>query len=892
MPQLIRSPSSPSLRDPPKQALELSSRPSMPRPKPLYQASVRRLSSRPRPSVASIADIFVGSLVLAGFCHDHSPRGRGISTMPLRPPENYLRRFRGKNLSDRGQMPGGRRVEYSRTSVQASRPRSWLSTALAQKPVDDDAHEHNRANMPMRTRFGDYEDSSLSDPGEDALYGRLGKENLIPDTISNLNEPTQLKRQETQDTEILCVLPEETRPDQPPDQELSLSYDEQDHMETSHFLKKSLGKKHNWEEAVYVVLPKPQAKRKEVIKRDGIESRSVARLVEALKFEKEAPMLELFNLYREIPSPGVAKLPKHWRGHLLRRFSKPPNRRWGDARRYLALVDDMNKADLPMSLSLWSSAIYFAARGNGSGLVLRRDLVRAIGLWQKMEHVAGVEADGVVFSILIDCAIKSGQYTVAAGLEAHMRERGLEFDRYGAVAKIFSYGLQKNIDGITATFEEFVKSGQIVDTVVLNCVCVSYLRAGEVNTAEQIYARMLEAQRAAKGSEPSAPHSDAQTDPALSSQFSIYRGSTRKMGRLLKKSHALKNKLPAYHRALQDSVSMTPDTRTFYIFLRYFSRHSGQLDMFMTVLRDMESTYIVPPRHLIYMLLFEGFGIHGKSKKSWSAERLRLIWSAYLRALRDTKSRLDDLYEGNQSADMVWENPLSSMIADLQPSLPTEDPNGLYVPLPLSGVQTPPGFMQEDDPGGFFASVQLDKIDSAPDAVKPENPNMPIAADASRPSNHEKPLERPQEPHDANGFFSSRWPDDLDLTPGPAPSTPSVINKSLLTKNEDDDKNKLTDELDEVIAEGENEPAWIDRCRDYEGLHDHGPGLENGVFIGRRMVIAILRAFGTTCGPKEVLEAWLQLEKIWRPHQRMANDVYAVKEELDKQLAKHSPHVK
>ncbi|KAJ6108103.1 hypothetical protein N7523_009426 [Penicillium sp. IBT 18751x] len=794
-------------------------------------------------------------------------------------------------MADRGQMPAGRRVEYSRTSMQASRSRSWLSTGLAQKPVDG-YHEHNRANLPTRARFGDYEDSSLSDPGEDALHGRPGKENLVPVTISKPNEHKSLERQEAIDMESLRISPEEEISNLSPDQELSLSYDEKDHMETSQFLKKTLGKEHNWEEAVYVVLPKPQAKRKELIKRDRIESRSVARLVETMKFEKEVPMLELFNLYREIPSPGVAKLPKHWRGHLLRRFSNPPNRRWGDARRYLALVDDMNKADLPMSLSLWTSAVYFAARGNGSGLVLRRDLVRAIGLWQRMEHVAGVEADGVVFSILIDCAIKSGQYTVAAGLEAHMRERGLEFDRYGAVAKIFSYGLQKNVDGITATFEEFVKSGQIVDTVALNCVCVSYLRAGDFNTAEQIYARMLEAQRAAKGSEPSAPDSDAQKDPALSSQFSIYRGSTRKMGRLLKKSHALKHKLPAYHRALQDSVPMTPDTRTFYIFLRYFSRHSGQLDMFMTVLRDMESTYIVPPRHIIYMLLFEGFGIHGKHKKSWSAERLRLIWSAYLRALRDSKSRLDDLHDGNRSPDMVWENPLSSMITDLQPSLPTEDPNGLYVPLPSSGAKKTSGFMQDDDPGGFFASVQLDMTDSSPDAVNPESTKIFDVADGSLPSNNENPLERPQEPHDTNGFFSSRWPDDLDLAPGPAPSTSSLIQKSLSTKKEDDEETKLTDDLDEVIAEGENESAWIDRYRDHEGPRDHGVGLENGVFIGRRMVIAILRAFGTTCGPREVLEAWLQLEKIWRPHQRMANDVYAVKEELDKQLAKHSPHVK
>lgn len=802
-----------------------------------------------------------------------------------------MRIFRGRNPADPGQMPAGRRVEYSRTSVQASRPRSWLSTGLAQKPMNDH-NEHDRANIPTKTRFGEYEDSSLSDPGEDALHRRFENGNLVPNTLPKPNRIIQFEPEESHDTKVLRVSPEEKRPNQPSlEEERSLSFEEKDHMATSQFFKKALGKKSDWEEAVYIMLPTPQAKREEKMRSDRIESRSVARLVEALQSDKEMPTVYLFGLYRDIPSPGVAKLPKHWRGHLLRRFAKPPDRRWGDARRYLALVEDMNKADLPMSLSLWTSAIYFAARGNGNGLVLRRDLVRAIGIWQKMEHVAGVNADGVVFSILFDAAIKSGQYTVAAGLEAQMRERGFEFDRYGAVAKIFSYGLQRNAEGITATFDKFVRSGQVVDTVVLNCVCVSYLRAGQVSTAEQIYARMLDAQRAAKGLEPSASDSAAHNDAALSSEFAIYKGSTRKMGRLLKKSCALKSKLPAYHRALQDSVPMTPDTRTFYIFLRYFSRHSGQLDMFMTVLRDMESTYAVPPRHIIYMLLFEGFGIHGGTRKSWSAERLRLVWSAYIRALRDSKSRLDDVNEGNQSEEMIWENPLSSMITELQPSLPTEDPNGLYVPLPSTSAEGSFGFMERDDPGGFYISTQLNEVQFVPDVVKPEETAMPTAADQPLPNNDEQTLDGPQKPHDPSGFFSSLWPDDMDLAPDPVPSTPSVIDESFSRKNEDEDNFAHFDELDEAIAEGELEDRFIE-FGEYKNPAQRDERVENGVFIGRRMVIAIIRAFGTTCGPKEVLEAWLQLERLWKPRHRKTNDVYAVKEELDKQMAKNSPRVK
>jgi hypothetical protein len=73
------------------------------------------------------------------------------------------------------------------------------------------------------------------------------------------------------------------------------------------------------------------------------------------------------------------------------------------------------------------------------------------------------------------------------------------------------------------------------------------------------------------------------------------------------------------------------------------------------------------------------------------------------------------------------------------------------------------------------------------------------------------------------------------------------------------------------------------------GMHqpdDLDKYLENGVFVGRKMIVVILRAFGACYGPKEVMEAWLQLERLWHPHHRKAADVLAVKEELDKQLSR------
>ncbi|KAJ5673859.1 hypothetical protein N7462_009298 [Penicillium macrosclerotiorum] len=834
MPHPNRSPSSPSLRDPPKQVsgeLHLS-RPSMSpsNPSPL-RASVRRFPSRgARPTVASIADLFVGSLVLAGFCHEHSPRtrARSLSTLPLKKSEHHLQRFRCKAMANRGQLPVGERWEYTGSVAQPSRARSWLSTASA--PAAENLTTENRATKRE-------EEDQKSGGGDFSM--RSGS----TDSATKKSRQTWLQTFDTIVGSKRLVIQQKgpcvTRPDSQisieeistqlstPDDELRLSFDQKRYILNANLYKRILGDENNWTEPMDIVFPKEDVLEKtkiEVRADDAVDphqSPSVTRLVDVLNGDDPPSTQHLFRLYRDIPVPGVAKLSKRSRGDLLRRFANPPDRRWADARRYLALVQDMVAADLPMSRSLWTSAIYFAGRGNGSGRVMKRDLVRAIGIWQQMEHVAGLQSDDVVFNILFDVAIKAGQFTVANRLEEERIKRGIGFSRFGLISRIYSFGLRKDLDKISRTFEEFVQSGELVDTVVLNSLCASFLRAGDTVAAEALVA------------DPSP------LDHALSSEFGEYRKSARKLGRLLKHSKVLKHRLPDHHRVLQNSLSMAPDTRTFYIFLRYYAHQSGQFDQFIAVLRDMEDTYTVPPRNIIYMLLFEGFALHGDRKRSWSAERLRQTWHAYLRALRESRSRFDAQHSRRALPKTVWENPLGNTVnKEAGLDLPVNDaPDGFYMPLPSASPATSPTLnltshpedTREPGQAPTYAAFDGQELGKDPHAAAHSSPDGLLE--------HED-LEEDEIPG-VDEFFTSSSPS----------SAPSRLG---------------------LVPPGQHR-------------------LENGVFVGRKMIVVILRAFGACCGPKEVLEVWLQLERLWHPHHRKAMDVLAIKEELDHQLSKGPP---
>ncbi|KAL4964761.1 pentatricopeptide repeat protein [Aspergillus stella-maris] len=811
MHQPNKSQSPPHLRSPPSQGSNtgfLLDSKHMREPGSYFaNAPLRRFGSprRCRPAATSIADLFVRSLVIAGYCQEHSPRIRCLSTLSPKASRSHRR-----SLEHRGAGRGSRRLPSGSPSsllspiesiaAYRSRTQRIFSSSVAQRVevYDPDDHRINQtpAHPPTRRRPADDERTNYA--------GCLGDE----------WRPSEQRQGFTSQPD--GAIAPQGGPRHHGDREKP---DEVDHEPKSARLRnrtdgyKSAAKKLYQDTAdIYQALFQGRLSWKEAA--DAVaafepfppqydETKSAVELNSVLELEKHIEDKTrsnhfIFQLYRELPSPGVKHLSKRTRGALLRRFAEPPNRRSIDARRYLALVEDMLAARLSISMSLWTSAMHLAGRSPGK--VTKHDLVRVIGIWNRMEHLAGHKSDSVVFTVLFDTAIKAGQYIVADRLIEEMNRRNIKFGRHGKVANIFFHGLTRDVDGISRAFDEFVESGELVDTAVMNCLMTSFLRAGDPDFAENIYLQLLETR--------------AVTDLArqkLTSELVAYRKSAKKFGRVLQLSASLKNILPEHHRALQEALVLSPDTRTFHILLSYHAHKSGNISAFRSVLTDMENVFAVPPRGMVYLLLFQGFDYHGRHKKGWTAETLWVVWRAYLRALHESKTRMEH-HSFGLPPSFVWENPLSgnTSIAGAEAQL-TNESSELYSPLLTAAVGA-----------------------------------------------HNTPSEYEDE---------YAWSEE----------------ETELSKAEID----ITEELDDLNDSVDNDLKQK-RPREDNDLESLEHRLENGVFLGRRMIITILRAFGTCCAPEDIMAVWARMESIWQPDRRRGLDVMAVKEELERQLDRAS----
>ncbi|KAF3491882.1 uncharacterized protein GIQ15_01399 [Arthroderma uncinatum] len=367
---------------------------------------------------------------------------------------------------------------------------------------------------------------------------------------------------------------------------------------------------------------------------DDLETAGVSHLVSLLE-QGGCTDQELFAAYRRIPSPGVSYLSARTRGRLLHRFAKPERRGRTGVFYYLTLVDDMCNASLEMSPSLWTAAIHLA--GKSAITVKQEDLEAAIGVWRRMEHEGNISSSSVAFNILFDLAIKSGQFKVAERIIADMKKRKAKFSRFGRVAQIFFNGLKGNAHGVRRAYDEFVKAGEIVDTVVLNCVIASLIRSGEAKVAELMYERMKDAYKKLETS----PKEKAVMYPSPSQDYTAYRKASKQLGRVLGMASYLHDKLPDHHRALQAAMPLTPDAKTFHILLSYHAHVTGDLGRFLALLAEMEGTLSIPCHGMEYILLFQGFAIHGSKRNTrWTYPRLQRAWISFLRSVRDSDAEI------------------------------------------------------------------------------------------------------------------------------------------------------------------------------------------------------------------------------------------------------------
>ncbi|KAL8770321.1 MAG: hypothetical protein Q9209_003957 [Squamulea sp. 1 TL-2023] len=340
---------------------------------------------------------------------------------------------------------------------------------------------------------------------------------------------------------------------------------------------------------------------------------------------------QIYEAYKRLPSPGVRRLSDDSRRLLFHRLSVIENKSKQAMLRYLRLVDDMKEASIPLSRSEWNTAIAYAGR-----CFVRVDAPQvesALRIWKEMEQQTGIKSGRVTFNILFDIATKAGKYVLAEMVLKEMDARALQYSRFSYVGFIYYHGLRGDGAGVRKAYKILVEAGQIVDTVVMNCVIASLIRAGEMPAAEQVYERMKRLFHAKTG----------EYVPSRDWRYS------RDLGRILDRASRSMRHQPKRLQQLQAKQCLAPDARTFSIFIDYHVHFTGELRRITFLLAEMQE-FRIPIQGRIFIKLFRGFARHGGVRyTSWTTQRLEAVWTSLLTAL-------DDRVEGIQLLKwiVVW----------------------------------------------------------------------------------------------------------------------------------------------------------------------------------------------------------------------------------------------
>ena len=316
---------------------------------------------------------------------------------------------------------------------------------------------------------------------------------------------------------------------------------------------------------------------------------------------------EAWQAYSALPSPGVAFLPKGSRQRLLQCLSIIERKNKESMFRYLSVIDDMNSIEQPLTKAEWNSAIAFAAHGyeriNAAGVE------SALLKWKEMEQRANVRSGPVTFNILFDMATKAGKFVLAEMILKEMQNRQLAINRFARVGLIYFYGYKEDGDGVRQAYRDFVEAGEIVDTVVMNCVIASLIRAGELPAAEQVYERMKCVLRRHTGRR--IPH--------------LHWKEPRDLGRVLDRAARQYKHQPDKLQQVRDEQFLAPSQRTYAILVEHHATRTGELRRIGSLLAEMQELGI-PMDGLIFVKVFKGFAYNGGIRyTAWTKARLESV---------------------------------------------------------------------------------------------------------------------------------------------------------------------------------------------------------------------------------------------------------------------------
>ncbi|KAH7084878.1 hypothetical protein BKA63DRAFT_498396 [Paraphoma chrysanthemicola] len=360
--------------------------------------------------------------------------------------------------------------------------------------------------------------------------------------------------------------------------------------------------------------------------RDAGDARHIRRL-EKLFSDDEASHDDIFETYKQLPSPGVVFLEAETIRTLLHHLSIVGRPSPLAMQRFLSILDDMKNAHIHITRAEWTSAIYLTGRAMGQ--VTEGDLQSAMYIWRDMERRAGVKGGFVTLNVLFDLAVKAGKYPLADTIFKELQERKLSLHRHFRVSLLYYYGILQDGNAVRRTYQDLVNAGEIVDTVVLNAVIAALIRAGEPTAAEHVFERMKRLQA-------------CKSVPAPGHMFFNRTWRDRRLlglhltheGRRLNGANDQEQL-----KQLQEYAPIGPDARTYGLLIRHQAGTAGNVDRVYELLKEMRSSSI-PLEGTIFIVIFHGFHSFGGVRySSWTRDKLESIWTQFLAALRESVER-------------------------------------------------------------------------------------------------------------------------------------------------------------------------------------------------------------------------------------------------------------
>ncbi|KAI1146698.1 hypothetical protein F4825DRAFT_466322 [Nemania diffusa] len=328
----------------------------------------------------------------------------------------------------------------------------------------------------------------------------------------------------------------------------------------------------------------------------------------------------IWDLYEALPEPRLMHITARIRHSLMAALGSGQRKDQKSMLRYFSVVADVKNAGLSLTSFQWNTAISFSTAYVATTTEV--EVEAALTLWRNMEKEAGVKGTDVTFNILFDSAAKAGKFRLAEMIYQEMAHRGFTFNRYHHVSLIHFFGLKQDSSGVRAAYKEMVEAGEIIDTVVLNCLIASFIRCGEDQSAEYVYEKM----KAFNKDLPALPHLDYTMAKAITKVLTMF-------ARVSKKH-------PTMRTVFQKSALLSPDLHTYRILINHYGVRLGNLSKVAQFLDEMKA-FNVPLNGVIFLALFQSFAIHGGPSSDWTAQRLDSVWDAFLDAI---DSGVDGLY--------------------------------------------------------------------------------------------------------------------------------------------------------------------------------------------------------------------------------------------------------